>query len=454
MRDEPDPSTLVAFGESMLDLGRAAEAEALFARALAARPGDPGALLGQVRAGLAARRFAGAVDALEALAAAHPFDLRHAPAQRMLALALYAEGYWEDAAPLLARAAALEPWDDALAAAAARTARPAYLAPEVEDPATGRRLLRYAARESGTYIYVIDIVGTCNLRCPTCPVGNSSHDGRPRGFMDRALFEAVVEKIARESPVPSPQVNLFNWGEPLLHPDLPHFLRVLRRAGMRSHLSSNLNIRRGLEEVVAAAPDDLKISLSGFSPETYGRAHLRGDLALVKRNMQELRRLLDRHRVATHVWVGHHIYRSNQHEAEAVRRFCADLGFAYHPFVAYYMPIERLMEVLDGQPNPRDRGILDDLLQHPAETQRAARERRSGRHDCELRFNQTVINHDGTVALCCTVYDAPNMLGVSFLDEDHAALEARRYAHPFCGPCMAANLHYAPRNLRPQVEAS
>ena len=58
-----------------------------------------------------------------------------------------------------------------------------------------------------------------------------------------------------------------------------------------------------------------------------------------------------------------------------------------------------------------------------------------------------MINHDGTVALCCTVYDAPNMLGTNYLDEPLADIEARKYRHAFCRTCYAKGMQYAPREL-------
>ena len=50
------------------------------------------------------------------------------------------------------------------------------------------------------YLYVIDVVGTCNLRCPSCPVGNMQEANRATGFMDAELYEAILDKIAHESP--------------------------------------------------------------------------------------------------------------------------------------------------------------------------------------------------------------------------------------------------------------
>jgi MoaA/NifB/PqqE/SkfB family radical SAM enzyme len=436
---------LAVAGETLLATGRRAEARRLLSRALETDAGDVKAATSLARLLVAEGNLHSAAQIIGAAMARAPFDLGFSSLQREIAIALYNAYLWEDAEPWLERAVSLEPWDQALASAYTRARRPAYLKPEVFDPQLGRTLHRYAAREGDTYIFVVDIVGTCNLRCPTCPVGNSPR--RPRGFMGLDMFERIVAKIGRESPVPHPQINLYNWGEPLLHPDLPAMISLLRGAGMRSCLSTNLNIKRGLEAAIAAAPDELKISLSGFSPETYSRAHARGKIDLVKANMRLVREYADRHRVTTKIWVGHHIYKSNQNEMEQVRQFCETLGFRYCPIRAFYMPLERVLEVLQGQPNPRDNGILEDLIRSPAEQQRAAAAQRSGCFDCELRFNQTVINHDGTVALCCTVYDESNMLGVSYLDEDFAAIEKRKYSHPFCQTCFRNHLEYAPSEL-------
>ena len=281
-------------------------------------------------------------------------------------------------------------------------------------------------------------------------LGNSPIGERPIGFMEFALFEKIIEKIRREAPGGDPIINLFNWGEPLLHPELPRIIRHLRQSGLRSHLSSNLNIRRGLEEAIAANPDDIKISISGLTQPGYGRTHVRGDIDLVLRNMRLLRTLIDRYKATTNVWIGHHLYRSNLGESEQMRRIATELGFAYNPIEAFYMPLERRKDVVEGRGNPGDSGIVADLITPPAEKLKRIAAFRSGNFDCELRFNQTVINHDGKVALCCSVYDQSNMLGLGFLDSPADVIEARKYSHPFCAGCMRGNLHFTRPELSPE----
>ena len=425
--------------------GRLAEAAALYEALVAEDERQVNARhnLGMVR--LATGRIAEGVALLEEALAQDEDNPGWPASLPAIGMTLFRLGRWEQAAPWLERAA-VAGTADAEALAALDRARPRdYLAPEVFVPATGEALLRYAPRESGTYVYAIDVSGLCNLRCPTCPVGNSPLGGRPRGFMEVDLFRRIVAKAKAECPAEKPEVFLFSWGEPLLHPRIGELVGIVNEAGLASHLSTNLNIEHGLAEVAKANPTSLKISISGFTPETYGTTHAKGDLALVKANLYRLRHELDRFRATTRVWVGHHLYRNNQDQVPAVQAVCRELGFEHHPIAAFFQPLERLLEVAQGRGAPHP--VLDLLLEHPASYVPRIKASRSGAYDCELRFNQTAINFDGTVALCCSVYDAANMLGVGFLDRTHDELEAMKYAHPFCATCRANGLDYAPADL-------
>jgi pyruvate-formate lyase-activating enzyme len=401
-------------------------------------------MMAEISALLAAGRFASAVTAARALEKAKPFDPGLVMLPRLMGEALFAAGLWREAESWLARAATLEPWDTALGEHHARCRLPAWAAPEM-TLADGRRLVRHPPQEGAAYSYTIDVVGTCNLRCPTCPVGNSP--ARPRGFMAPELFERILAKIRAESPDPEPRLTLYNWGEPLLHPELPRLIDLAHAAGLKVQLSTNLNIRHGLEAVIAANPDELKISLSGATPESYGRTHRRGDLALVLANMRDLRRLIDTHGATTRVWIGHHLYRSSRHQLPDVAALARELGFAHHPIEAFFMPLERLAAYLDGNGGADRHGIIPDLPLDPRTRARRLAIEQDPDSDCELRFAQTVINHDGSVALCCSVYDTANMLGIDFLEVPHAEIQRRRYAHPFCAICMQHNMHYAGRRV-------
>ena len=425
--------------------GRVDDAAVAYERLLAGEPWQPGLRhnLGMIR--LNQQRIAPALDLLERAFAEDGANANWFNSLPLIGMRLYELGLWEAALHWLERSAVRRPGDPAVQAALDRIRPRSYLAPEVFDPGQGVTLLRHAPRESASYVYAIDVVGICNLRCPTCPVGNFPAADRPKGFMPLDLFERILDKIVAERVADRPEIWLFNWGEPLLHPQLPALVAAVRRRGLPVHLSTNLNVDRGLHELAQANPDNLKISLSGFTPASYARTHARGELRLVKANMHLLRHWLDQAGATTKVWVGHHLYKGGDAELAAVAALCEELGFAHHPIAAFYQPLERLVDLLDGRAPPDP--VLDWLIEPPQVYLARIRATRSQRHDCELRFNQTVINHDGSVALCCSVYDKPNMLGLDFLATPHAELEAAKYRHPFCGTCMRHGLSYSIRDL-------
>jgi hypothetical protein len=77
---------------------------------------------------------------------------------------------------------------------------------------------KYAGEELGIVSFLcfdLDIVGTCNLRCPSCPNGNAPELRSRSGIMAPRLLEAILDKALGECE--PALVSLFNWTEPLLH---------------------------------------------------------------------------------------------------------------------------------------------------------------------------------------------------------------------------------------------
>ncbi|GBL06268.1 hypothetical protein [Glaciecola sp. KUL10] len=371
----------------------------------------------------------------------------HTNAYAIIGARLFEYNHWEHAKFWLAQALNFRPMDERLKWMFKRAENRDYLKPEVFDPLANKTLLRYSPREADTYIYTIDIAGTCNLRCPSCPVGNTALGERGIGMMALNLFSKIMLKIAEESPSAQPQIWLFNWGEPLLHPKLADFIREIKTFGFSSHLSTNLNVTTGIAEMVKAEPSEIKISLSGFTEETYSKTHTRGSIHLLKANMYLLKHEIIKQRKTIRVWVGQHVYKHNQADIEKVKNICAELGFEHHPIQAFFQPVEKLVRLAQGQRDIKDEAVLNNLIRDPVDYINNKKAHRDDRYDCELRFNQTVINYDGEVALCCSTYEKSNTLGVAFLDHSHEDIESLKYKHEFCKTCRKHACDYS--SLKP-----
>ncbi len=289
-------------------------------------------------------------------------------------------------------------------------------------------------------IYNVEVSGFCNLHCPSCPRGNyaGSHD-QPKGYMSPELFSAILDKIVTESPGYEPYLTLFNWGEPTLHPELPRLIEIARAKGLAPHLSSNLAAPKNLKDIVKARPASLRISLSGYYPKTYKLTHAPGDVRLVISNVYRLRAHLDSLGIKVPVHFCYHKYRHNLGaDFKKISELAAAVQFELLPIWAQFCPLEKLLDYYAGVVLPADQAILELMVIKPNDFRAVSLRHRAEYPDCFLRSHQMTIDFDGSVALCCAVYDRKNYLEGFFLDHQQADFQEQKYQHALCGCCRQA----------------
>ncbi len=288
----------------------------------------------------------------------------------------------------------------------------------------------------------IDIVGSCNLRCPSCPVGNLSEARTTEKYMRPDLLDRIVRKATSECRVTG--VYLYNWTEPFLHPNLPEMIRVVRSHKVPCGLSTNLNLTGDFDGVLEANPHMFKVSVSGFTQETYGQTHRRGDIEVVKRNMEEVARAKERAGSTTRLVVAFHRYLGNHEDEAAMRDYAESLGYEFEPAWAYLMPLEKMLafvgsDATDVKINGEDQRIIDRLALPLGAAVEAAKNVRE--QPCSLRERQMAITANGEVMLCCTTFDQSKYKLGSYLDTPLDELQEMKYRHSLCGACMDNGLH-------------
>jgi radical SAM protein with 4Fe4S-binding SPASM domain len=135
------------------------------------------------------------------------------------------------------------------------------------------------------YRYIIEPINVCNLHCPLCPTGTGAL-ALPRGKMALSDFQRIVDSIAPYAY----RIDLFNWGEPLLHKDIFAMIRYARSNGIAVRLSTNLNHfdARMAEETVASGLDEIIVSIDGADQEVYQKYRIGGNLETVLGNLKML----------------------------------------------------------------------------------------------------------------------------------------------------------------------
>jgi pyruvate-formate lyase-activating enzyme len=288
--------------------------------------------------------------------------------------------------------------------------------------------------------FYVDVVGGCNLRCPSCPVGNSPRVKAPKGAMAPERLDRIVRKALSECE--QVKFDLYNWTEPLLHPRLPEMIQVVRAHGIRCGLSTNLNISKRIEEVLRADPTDLKVSLSGFEQGSYGVTHRDGDIDVVKRNMEVLARARERTGARTRLEVVFHRYLGNHEDEDRMRAYAQSLGFEFDAVWAFMLPLEKVLAFSEGESSAlgaEDHALIERLALPLAGALAAARA--VGELPCKLRDEQMTLNCEGEVMLCCATYDPSHYALGSYLEIALPELQRRKYAHSACARCMRQGIH-------------
>lgn len=302
----------------------------------------------------------------------------------------------------------------------------------------------------------LEVSARCNLKCPSCAVGNFAEDEPSKGinkFLSPLEFAKILVSLRRlfDSNKALPRLYLYSWGEPFLNPDLQEIVHTAKRNGFFCGLSTNLNLWKRVEDVLDEYPDELVVSLSGLTKETYELSHTGGNANIVRQNLEKLGKAVAKREYRTEVKVNYHIYRHNFGDVSEVAEMCDRLKFSFMPTIAYYMPVENLVRSFNGDktfvPNKIAESLIVPLEQQQAiaakglssEIERFGRESELQTIDhrrCSLIEERLDIDVEGVVRLCCATYTSglipeKKISEYTSLDE----IRSRRLEASICQDC-------------------
>ncbi|MDR2404907.1 MAG: radical SAM protein, partial [Deltaproteobacteria bacterium] len=208
-------------------------------------------------------------------------------------------------------------------------------------------------------MYTVDISSICNLRCIMCPQGLGLTNKKQAEFMSPSTFKKVVDKITAEDPY-AVNIQLFQWGEPLLNKNLPEIISIAHEKGLLPSISSNLNANVDLEPIIKAKPSWFRISLSGFGPR-YEVTHTGGKFPVLYEHLNNLYDLTKKYNSDTKVQVFYHLYKDNLgDDLRKAREFCETRGFEFLTTWASIVALDELLVY-------KETGYLPDKLKEDAE---------------------------------------------------------------------------------------
>ncbi len=291
-------------------------------------------------------------------------------------------------------------------------------------------------QELSPFYPTVEVSGICNLKCISCPRGNSLHPMEKGGFMSAANYSRIIHKLIHEIPFLY-LVDLYVWGEPLLNPDLPEIIKTNNQLGVASGISSNLNAGKNLEEVVKASPAQIRVSVSGYGETNYEMSHKGGHWINLYKNLLLVSDYINKYQTNTIVEVYFHVNKKNISEYKIMNELCSELGYRIHPSISMIFP-DYVMDYIDGNKLCREAEQAKDLMLISI-NEMIDNAKAEHNKDCLLKRIIPVINWDMSVQPCCNyTYQklADNYLDVSLKEIIHL-----RNSHTLCIKCQKYALH-------------
>lgn len=197
-----------------------------------------------------------------------------------------------------------------------------------------------------------EIVGFCNAVCPWCPSGNKSMSNIPSRVIPPPEFKNAIEELIKKKLISPEQsiINLYNWGEPMLHPKIDNILDTLHKQGIFFGLSTNASKLADLDPRPLTHLRQFIFSMPGFSQTSYDHIH-RLNFNTVKRNIETYCKLVSKAAPNAILTMSYHVYQFNLDEMEVAEQFCKDNGIYFSPFFAYLMDFNQSKTYLDHSMN-------------------------------------------------------------------------------------------------------
>jgi radical SAM protein with 4Fe4S-binding SPASM domain len=250
---------------------------------------------------------------------------------------------------------------------------------------------------------MVEPTTACQLKCPHCPTGRGDL-GRPGGRMTLERFHSLYDSI---SPAPI-RLQLWNQGEPLVHPDTPGIIRHATASGSRVVLSTNVESLanpRTAEAIVRSGLHTLILSLDGATAESHVQYRVGGKWDRVEegvRNVVEIKQRLQR-RFPVLQWQ-FLLFKHNLHERDEALRLAKSWGV--NEIVFKTAQLESFEQEEGERWLPDDPELRRYVLKNGQWVLR-----RAERPFCARIYGSAVVQWDGTVVPCCFDKDGDFIIG-------------------------------------------
>lgn len=253
-------------------------------------------------------------------------------------------------------------------------------------------------RERGPNNLRIEASSKCQLHCLGCSTGDGSNREGSVGWGD--LHFENFKKLIDHNPRVK-KIELSNWGEVFLNPDLTKIMEYAFLKKIRLTANNGTNLNKATEEMIEGLVKyrfhSFRVSLDGTTNPTYQTFRRGGDLEKVIRNIERVNHYKSVYHsqfpIMTWVFI---VFNHNVHEVPLAREMASKLNMGFMTAVNFDESLPAIEDKERAQIEC-DSGIA---------TQEDFKERTGvefWRHyaPCSQLWEQPQINWDGKLLGCC-----------------------------------------------------
>ena len=238
----------------------------------------------------------------------------------------------------------------------------------------------------------VEACSRCQLKCPACPTTR----GENLAAIGRGALAAADFRRLLEANPGIRRVELGNYGEVFLNPELPDILACAWEHGVATVIDEGANLNHApdasLEALVQFGTERLRCSIDGVSQATYERYRVGGRLDRVVANIRRINAFKERHgRANPELVLQFIVFGHNEHELERAGVMARLLGMRLE-LVLNFAP--EFMAVRDRERVRRVLGYADrnEFIRSTG--------RHPGRHQCHGMWVNPQINWNGAMLGC------------------------------------------------------
>ncbi len=174
--------------------------------------------------------------------------------------------------------------------------------------------------------HILELTSFCNLHCPFCLVNHGMK--RPHRHMTLEETSGLLREIA--SIGPDQEVYLFNYGEPLLHPEIVRIVQLATSLGLRTKISTNgIHLSQLGPQLVSAGLTVLMIDLDGITHRAHSTYRVGSDVIALKAEIREFMDAIKTRSAVTQIMIQTLVHNVNLPEMGAIREFANSVGIQF-----------------------------------------------------------------------------------------------------------------------------